>query len=309
MERQLIVSHHAPDLDSIGATWILKRFDAKKYASAKLAFVNPGETISMDESMELGFELHNVVHVDTGLGRFDHHQPDKGSQRLSATMLVHQYVVAKNPDLGQDEALDIITEFITEIDHFEEIYWPDSGSNRYAFMIHELIRGIEFLDPHDDESQMNFGLKCLDSAYATLIQHIKAKEIISEKGEEFYIKKEGKQIKCLALLTRNDDTIKVAQKQGFELVIRKDTKLGHMRIKVRPDSEIILKPLYDVIKTEDSEATWFYHPSGKMLLNGSRKKKDQKPSELDINRVIKLAKASLSNPGELQNSKEKDNVK
>ena len=40
MERQLIVSHHAPDLDAIGSTWILKRFDAKKYASAKFHNIN-----------------------------------------------------------------------------------------------------------------------------------------------------------------------------------------------------------------------------------------------------------------------------
>jgi hypothetical protein len=294
MERQLIVTHHAPDLDAIGATWILKRFDAKKYTNAKLAFVNPGSTISMDEATELGFELHNVTHVDTGLGRFDHHQPDKGSQRLSATMLVHQYVTANDPNLEHDEALETITEFVTEIDHFEEIYWPEAGSSRYAFMIHELIRGIEFSDPHNDESQMQFGLQCLDSAYATLTQQIKAKEIISEKGQEFTIDRDNKKVKCLALLTRNDDTLKIAQKQGFDLVIRKDTKLGNIRIKVRPDSDIILKPLYDIIKIKDPKATWFYHPGGKMLLNGSRKKKDQKPSELSIDEVIKIAREALS---------------
>ncbi|NCO12647.1 MAG: hypothetical protein COZ34_04985 [Candidatus Pacebacteria bacterium CG_4_10_14_3_um_filter_34_15] len=290
MERQLIITHHAPDIDAIGAVWILKRFDLDKYADAKLAFTNPGETISMDAAKDLGFELHNTTHVDTGLGRFDHHQADKGIQRLSATMLVRDYVISKNLSLENDEALNIISEYITQIDHFEEIYWPDAGSDRYEFMIHELIRGIEFVDPHNDESQTQFGLTCLDSAYAILTQHVKAKEIIAEKGDEFYID----DIKCLALETRNDDTIKIAQKQGFELVIRKDKKLGNIRIKVRPDSKLNLAPLYELIKTIDKKATWYNHPDGKMLLNGTKKHHNQIPSKLSINEVIKLAKTSLS---------------
>lgn len=290
MDRQLIVTHHAPDLDAIGATWFLKRFEPKKYADAKLAFVNPGETLSMAKAQDLGFELHNVTHVDTGLGRFDHHQPELGSQRLSAALLTYEFVCSRNQELEKDQALQIMAEFITEIDHFEEIHWSEAESYRYNFMIHELIKGIELTQLHDDDSQLNFGLQCLDAAYASLTQQIKAKEIIEDKGMPFKVGTHS----CMALDTRNDDTIKVAQKQGFELVIRKDTKLGHIRVKVRPDSDLVLKPLYDAVKAEDSEGTWFYHPSGKMLINGSRKHTNQVPSPLSLERVVQLAKEHLS---------------
>lgn len=290
MDKQLIVTHHAPDLDAVGAVWMLKRFEPKKYADAKIAFVDPGNKISIDEASELGFDLHNVTHVDTGMGRFDHHQPDRGSKRLSATLLTYKFVLSRYPDLEQDQALSIVADFATEIDHFEEIFWPDSCSYRYSFMIQELIKGIEFCEPHDDLSQMHFGLQCLDSAYAILTQQVKAKEIIAEKGQEFEIG--GK--KCLALETRNDDTIKIAQKQGFELVIRKDSKLGHVRIKVRPDSDLELKPLYEEIVKIDKKGTWFYHASGKMLINGSRKHTSQIPSDLTMEEVVKLTKETLS---------------
>lgn len=290
MPRQLIVTHHAPDLDAITATWILKRFDPHTYADAKSAFVNPGEKISIDSAHELGFELHNVVHVDTGLGRFDHHQPDRGSQRMCAAQLVYDFVCTRNGDLENDQALQIISEYTTEIDHFEEIYWPDSGSYRYTFMIQELIKGIEFTSPHDDDSQMQFGLQCLDSAYAILTQQVKAKEIIEEKGMPFTIG----EYKCMALSTRNDDTIKMAQKQGYQMVIRKDPKEGHIRIKVRPDCSLELKPLYDVIKQKDTTGTWFYHASGKMLINGSRKHRNQTPSPLELETIMQLAQESLS---------------
>lgn len=289
MSRQLIVTHHAPDLDAIGATWILKRFEARKYADAKIAFVNPGETISMDEAKELGFELHDVIHVDTGLGRFDHHQPEKGKLNISATSLAHDYACSRSQDLENDQALQIISDFSTEIDHFEEIYWPDASNYRYTMMIHELIRGIEFTDPHDDDSQMQFGLKCLDIVYASLTQQIKAREIIEEKGNHFKIG----EYNCIALETRNDDTIKIAQKQGFGLVIKKDPKLGHIRIKVRPDCDLVLKPLYDRVLEKDTSGSWFYHASGKMLINGSRKHMNQTPSPLTLDEVVALAKETL----------------
>lgn len=289
MAKKLLVTHHAPDLDAIGAVWVLKRFESKKYADAKIAFVNPGEKISIEVAQKHGFELHNVVHVDTGLGRFDHHQPDRAMQMLSATKLVYDHVCSRNSDLEKDEALQIIAEFVTEIDHFQEIHWPDSGHYRYSFMIHELIKGIEFTHPHDDDSQMYFGLQCLDAAYATLTQQVKAREIIEEKGEKFTIGDK----ECLALATRNDDTLKIAQKQGYELVIRKDTKLGNIRVKVRPDSSLNLQPLYDKVLEKDSTGTWFFHGSGKMLINGSKKHKSQKPSPLSLEEIIQLAKESL----------------
>ena len=289
MPRQLIVTHHAPDLDAIGSTWILKRFEQKKYADAKTAYVNPGETISIDAAHELGFELHDVTHVDTGLGRFDHHQPEKGNLHISATSLVFDFVCSRSIDLENDQALSIISEFITEIDHFGEVHWPDPGNYRYTMMLHEIIRGIEFTEPHDDDSQMQFGLQCLDAVYAALTQQVKAKEILAEKGKDFKIN----DFKCMAVETRNDDTIKVAQKQGYDLVIKKDPKLGNIRIKVRPDCSLTLEPLYKAIIQKDTTGYWYYHGSGKMLINGSRKHTSQTPSPLTLEEVVLLAKESL----------------
>lgn len=290
MSKQLIVTHHAPDLDAIASTWVLKRFDSKKYADAKIAFVNPGETITIDKAHENGFELHDVTHVDTGLGRFDHHQPERGKTRVCATSLVYDYVCNRTNDLDNDQALQIISDFATEVDHFGEIYWHEAGNYKYTMMIHELIRGIEFTTPHDDHSQMQFGLQCLDAAYAALTQQVKAKEIIEEKGDEFSIGS----LKCISLETRNDDTIKVAQKQGYDLVIKKDPKRGNIRIKLRPDTTIVLEKLYEAIKKADTVGYWFYHASGKMLINGSRKHTSQVPSPLTIDDVVELAKESLN---------------
>jgi hypothetical protein len=283
-DRNLIVTHHVPDLDAVGAVWMLKRFDPQNYADARVGFVNPGSRISLDEANALNAELHEVTHVDTGLGRFDHHQPDRGLLKISATSLTYDYVCSLDGNLSEDSTLQNLVNFVTEIDHFGEIHWPDANNLRYSFMLHELIRGFELQTYFNDDSQLHFGLSCLDCAYAVLKHHHKAEEIIIEKGQVFQLA-EGS---AMAISTRNDDTIKIAQRQGMILVVRKDPDLGNIRIKARPDSNIDLKALHDKILEVDRVGNWYYHPSGKMLINGSVKHQDQAASPLTLSDVVKM---------------------
>lgn len=282
--RKLIVTHHSPDLDAVGAVWMLKRFAAQEFAAAKVGFVNPGATITISAARELGAELHETVHVDTGLGEFDHHQEDRGKQFLSATLLTYHYACTVHPELKNDQALAYIAEFVTNIDHFQEIHWPEANDLRYSFMIHELIKGLEFSDAHSDEAQLHFGMTCLDSAYGVITQHFKAQEIIESEGKEITLKAG----KALALETSNDDTIKLAQKKGYDIVIRKDPDQGNIRIKARPDTGFTLEALRDEILAKDTKGSWYYHPSGKMLINGSLKHRNQTPSPLTLQEVTEL---------------------
>ncbi len=282
--RKLLVTHHAPDLDAIGSVWMLKRFDAQHYATAKVTFVNPGQMLSIPEIESFGVQPHEVMHVDTGLGEFDHHQSDRGKEHISATSLTYDHACALHPELANDKALKEISEFTTEIDHFGEIHWPEADSTRYCFMLTELIRGSEFSDRHDDEAQLNFGLQCLDYAYAVLTQHFSALDEIQQKGHPFELQFGP----ALAIETSNDDTIKLAQKKNYALVVKKDPKLGNIRIKIRPDTSVTLQALHEAIIKKDTEGTWYYHPSGKMLINGSQKHRSQTPSPLSLKDVVTL---------------------
>lgn len=282
--RKLLVTHHAPDLDAIGSVWMLKRFDAQHYATAKIAFVNPGESLSLTEIEKLGIEPHEVTHVDTGMGEFDHHQTDRGKEYLSATALTHTHVCELHPELKQDEALQELVNFITEIDHFGEISWPDADNIRYSFMLHELIRGVELTQRQDDEVQMNFGLQCLDYVYAVITQQQSAVHEIQTVSQPFELPIGP----CLAIETSNDDTIKLAQKKGYVLVVKKDPKQGNIRIKIRPDADFTLQKLHEAIIAKDQDGTWYYHPGGKMLINGSQKHRNQTPTTLSLDAVVKL---------------------
>lgn len=284
MKKKLIVTHHSPDLDAIGAVWLLKRFDTQNYEDAQIEFVNPGERLEEKKAKDLGYSLDQVSHVDTGLGKFDHHQPVRAQEYVCATSLVYQHVVALNPPLKQDRALKELVQFVNEIDHFHEINWSDAGSLRYTFMIHELIRGYELVDSQNDQAQLEFGSQCLDCAYQILKQTIKANELIEKNAIQFSITAGA----CIAIETSNEETLKQAQKQGYLLVMRKDPDKGHIRIKVRPDASFTLKNLYQAIKKIDDSGSWFYHPGGKMLLNGSLKHRNQTPSPLSLQQVIKL---------------------
>lgn len=283
-QRKLIVSHHAPDLDAIASTWILTRFDPQHYENASFAFVNPGKRIKLEQAEEHDFQLHQVTHVDTGLGKFDHHQPERARQFVCAASLTYEHVLQIHPELEKDQALEEIVNFVNEIDHFKEIQWPQVDNPRYVMMLHELIRGHELKNPQHDEAQMEFGLDCLDYAYQAMQETIQAKQVIMEKGQKFEIK-EGT---CLAIKTANDETIKYGQKQGYIIVVRKDPKQGHVRIKARPDSQLDLKPVYEEIKNQDNKGTWFYHPGGKMLLNGSVSDHSQAPTPLSLKKVVNI---------------------
>lgn len=286
MDRKLIVTHHAPDLDAIMSVWLLKRFDAQKFALAHVSFVDPGSQISLEEAESLGYQIQEVTHVDTGLGEFDHHQEERSKQKICASSLVYAHVCQVHPELINDKALKTLVDFATEIDHFGEIYWPDANHEKYSLMLHELIKGIEYTDPHDDESQLHFGETCLDSAYSVLTSRNKALELIETDSIEFTTKFG----KCLGIETSNDDTIKIAQKMGYQLVAKKDPKQGNIRIKMRPDTTSDLSLLNERIVKIDRVGTWYYHPGGKMLINGSKKHRGQKASPLSLSEVIELIK-------------------
>lgn len=284
--QKAIVTHHNPDLDAITSTWLLKKFEAQHFAMAKILFVNPGSRLTAQELEKYELQDIDVTYVDTGLGEFDHHQPDRGLEYLSASSLVWQHLNSIHPEIADDEALKTIVDFATEIDHFKEIFWPETDNLRYNFMIQELIDGMSKTNLHDDDSLMNFGFDCLDSVYANLTQTIKARQLIENQAQTFKLKDD----RALFIETENDDVTKEAQKQGFVLVVKRDPTGGHIRIKVRPDCNIDLKELSDKIDQAQDTGTWYYHPSGKMLLNGSNKHRGQAATKLTIEQIVAMIK-------------------
>mgnify|MGYP001568014235 CR=1 FL=1 len=90
---KLIVTHFSPDLDAVTSVWLIKRF-FKNWEKAEVKFVAAGKTwenqpVDTDEE---------IIHVDTGLGKFDHHNTDDDT---CAAALVLEALQQGNKAIGQ----------------------------------------------------------------------------------------------------------------------------------------------------------------------------------------------------------------
>jgi hypothetical protein len=267
-----IVTHFAPDLDGISAIWLLKTF-LPEWKEAAIAFVPAGKTMGekvVDNDPE-------VLHVDTGFGKFDHHQT---AENTCAALKVYE-------SLGiHDEALERMLRVVNDVDHFREVFFPNPSSDVWELSLASIIDGLQMTMVNNPLSMVDRVMDCLDASYKMFQNKVWAEKEIKEKGIEFTTRFG----KSFGIETVNREAVHVGQKMGHVLVIRKDPKVGSIQIKSIPRDDIDLTALYEVLKEKDANATWFLHASRHMLLNGSAKNPDMKPTKLSLNEVIECVK-------------------
>lgn len=265
-----IVTHIGPDLDAITSVWLVKTFFSG-WEEAEVTFVPAGTTLNkMDPDSD-----PDILHVDTGFGRFDHHQTDADT---CASKLVYEEIVRRN---GPDPVLERMVAVVNDVDHFREVFYPNASADYWEFWLVGLIDGWRLLHADNPLRIMELGYASLEGIYKVMLNKMWAEKEL-EHAKEF----QTRWGKGAAFETVNDEVIHQAQKRGFAVVIRKDPKKGYVRIKTLPKEEIDLTPVYEKLKKEDAQATWFLHASRHMLLNGSAKNPDMKPSTLSIDQLI-----------------------
>ncbi len=273
-----IVTHFSPDLDAICATWLIKKF-LPHWSKAEIKFVPAGSTLD-NQPVD---SQKNVIHVDTGLGIFDHHQNNENtcsSKKVFLFLIKKGYIPNKNT-----EAIERIVEIVNFIDHFHEVSLPNPTADIYDFCLHQLIEGLKPI-LNNDLQLTELGFKLLDGVLIIINNKIIAEKEIKKKAY-FFNTKWGK---ALAIESRNEETIKLALKMGYQLAIRKDPKKSIIRIKAHPKSKIDLTIIYEEINKIDKTGTWFLHSSKKMLLNGSSKNPKLKPTSLSFSKIIEIVK-------------------
>ena len=77
---------------------------------------------------------------------------------------------------------------------------------------------------------------------------------------------------------------------GFSLVIKKEPKTGFVSVKSQPKAELDLQPLYLRLKQADPAASWFFHQSRHIIVNGSRHNPLVKASGLSLQEIVDLVK-------------------
>lgn len=265
--------HIGPDCDAITSAWLVKTF-LPGWEEASYAFVPAGKTLEgkpPDDNPE-------IMHVDTGFGAFDHHQTDADT---CAAKLVYEAVKAEH---GADPALERLVNIVNDVDHFRDAFYPNPTADFWDFGLVSMIDGWRLLFPDDPAKIVERGMDALDGIYKSFQNKVWAEKELKEKGIEF----ETKWGKGMGVETTNDDVVRLAQKMGYAVAVRKDPKKGYLRIKALPREDIDLEEVYNVLKSAEPDATWFLHASHHMVLNGSSKNPDMKPTKKTLQEIIEV---------------------
>lgn len=269
------MTHFNPDTDAIASAWLIRRF-FPGWEKASFEFVPAGETFRgapVDSDPE-------IIHVDTGRGKFDHHQKKEFScASLKVLKEIEKQKLAKKEQL---EALQRLVTVINEIDNGRDILWPEADSDHTEFMP-QLFLNYFNEGSNKDKEKIKFGLKIMEMVYLAIKQKVKAEKDLSA-GREF----ETRWGKAIALETENDDVLTAGEKKGYCLVAKIDPKSSHLRIYSRFDKKVDLTRAFDLFKKADPQATWYLHPSKCLLLNGSRHNPKTTFTKLPLEKIIAL---------------------
>lgn len=273
-----IVTHINPDLDALSSVWLIRRYlPGFQGEDVSYAFVPAGKTLG-DEPVD---SLPDVVHVDTGRGIFDHHQI---AEKLCAFLQIYTYLTKNNLLAAYDvEPLKRIAAVINDYDNFAEVYYSDVTADYQLFQLDSIISGFVHAGLPDTK-KVEISLPMFDGLLQIMKNKIKAEKNIGE-GIIFETKAFGKSI---MMENSNNDSMKYAQKCGYRLVARKDSKIGNIRIVCLPDSTLDLTPIYEEIKRLDTVGTWYLHQSKHMLLNGSLVNPTMVPSPLTTEQILAI---------------------
>ena len=299
---RIIVTHSAPDLDAVTSVWLIKRFlqgwngaevkfvpAGSKLANSKLQMADSGKGDPIEKIGE-----NEVIHVDTGLGPLDHHQTF--SDKVSAATLTWDYVrehgqMFENESTSdkvqmREQALSRMMNVVVADDHFKQVFYPEPNADHYEFMLSDMLDGLKIQKPGQDQACLDFALSALDAILHNFENKIWAENEIEENGKKF----ESRWGRGIGFETINDDVIKISQKMGYTIVVRKDPRKGYVRIKATPAESVDLTPVYEQLKKMDPEATWFLHVGKRMLLNGTPKNPKMIPTKLKLDAIIEVLK-------------------
>lgn len=274
---KILVTHLRPDFDAAASCWLIKKY-LPGWDNPVFKFVPAGTTLNNTPPDE----DPNLIHVDTGLGKFDHHQFE---EKLSATKRVFDHLTKENLIKLKDQtAVEKLVDFVNIVDNFGEIDFPDPTADLYEFTLYQLIEGLKLAN-HNDLQILQISFPLLDAVLVNLKNKIRAESELQE-GITF----QSKWGKTFAIESKNDETARLALKTGYTLVIRRDPEKGFLRFKTLPEKKYDLTVVYTKLKEVDSKATWFLHSSTNILLNGSSKNPNAVVSSLTLQNLVDLVK-------------------
>lgn len=297
---KVIVTHFSPDWDAIGSVWVIKKF-LPGWQEAKVEFVQPGDKSSrvrshpeFETDVIVNIDEDEIIHVDTGNGPLDHHiDPDT---TVSGAWKSWEYVKAHIQSAGDhfsenhEEAISRMMKVIVRYDHFQDIFMSDPDDDYYDLSLNGLLDGLKLEKQGQDDYFVDFGIQCLDAIFHKMENKVWMEKELAEKGVEF----ETRYGKGIGLETMNHVVLKQGQRMGYVIVVRKDPRNGYLAVASQPEKDvkkkIDLTLVYEQLRKMDPDATWYFHASKQILLNGSTRSEKMKTTKLKLDDIIKVIK-------------------
>ena len=256
----VIVAHLAPDLDCIAAIWIFKRFGGA--TDVQLQFVPSGTTLN---NQPVDSDPH-VVHVDTGNGRYDHHQ--RHVRTLSAAELVRRNVAS------YDVALERIIRQVTSIDNA-------TATDRQGCDLGMLADSFNLLYEDDPSRVVELMLPNLDAWYAHEQRQLLLNESFANRIEFHSPWGRG-----VAMQSLYGGSSVMAYRGGAVLYVYREELHGWMGVAAQARSNADLTSLADQLAVIDADAQWYLHPSKRLLLCGTAKAPVTRTSRLSLREMV-----------------------
>lgn len=159
MAKYTLVTHEHPDFDGLLGVWQMARYLESQGHAVKLAFVPAGETL---DGMEVDSDPH-IIHIDTGKGKFDHHQ--EGDRFFCSSLLV-----ARELGINKDLAYQRIIQMARE---------SDAGSGQGYGSLPLLVHTRNRYHPPEEVARRTF--EDLDDLLAMEQKRAEALEDLSSK--------------------------------------------------------------------------------------------------------------------------------
>ena len=274
----ILVTHLSPDLDALSSCWLIQRY-LPGWEDAEIKFVSAGSTY-LSKAVDTD---KSVIHVDTGLGLFDHHQT---KNTTSATQLVFEFLSLKKSIPKKDiRAVERLVTFVTGEDHFQLASYPEANLDRYDLTLGRIIEGLK-ASCISTSSLIPLVYQLIEASLTILRLKVLAETEI-EKGYRCT----SSWGKTLIMDTGSSEALSLAIRMGYQLVVKRDPHTGAYRIKAHPKHLVSLKKLLDEIKKHDTVGGWYLHPSGKMLLNATANNPNLIPSPLPLKNLIEIIRS------------------
>lgn len=258
-----IVGHLAPDLDCITAIWLIVRFWPAE--DADILFVPAGTTLNNQPPDS----DPQILHVDTGMGRFDHHHIV--STDICAAELIRQELI---PD---DPAIQRMIRQVCQIDH------AIAPANEHGFFnINALIAGYNLLFPNRPHHVAYAMFPNIDAWY----EH-EARQFRFEQAFARRLEFETPWGLGIAMESKDGASSKLAYGHGAVLYAYRDGH-GWMGIAAKSHSNVDLSFVYYDLQIIDQGADWYLHPNKRLLLCGSAKSPPRTPSRLTLDELVRV---------------------